>query len=582
MADNSYRALVVDDEAMVRNLTIRALNREGFSCDAAADGLEARQRMKANRYDVVVSDLQMPNMHGHLLASELLLSEGRPIVVILTGVLEPKLAKDLLVRGADSIEFKPVNYNLFAAKVKAMVTRRRECLEIENVEAGGQSNGSEPEAADVERKLAHLSKILPVSPAAFDVFRMTGSDSYPPSQIAAAISRDASLSVDVLRLANSSFYNCSGTKILELHDAVVRIGQKRIGEIALATSALAAITANVLPWINVDLTWRRSVAAGVAIDLLLSQGKYPGAEDGLFLGAIMHPLGRLALGMLFARRYQAMVKTCEEGDPTLEDQEEHAFPLTPGQAMGCLLKAWNIPEAIYQPLKYVSSPYGSLATLPEPLRTKAELLKLAILIGKIAVGEWESWDRLEFPPAPVLKRLGIESLSQVIQDTRSDSQEIVNFRPKPSTPKGKNGESKKAAAHAQLTYCNLSPEPVDFLGEIVSSMGIALKICEPDAIEPDEKILVNCIWNPPYLLAARVRPRSGDGALLIVTDESHSETYARLGQVLSLPMSYGSLRSACQRMSHDLRPGVPLAAILSPGAPACVPSPHVGQFDRSC
>lgn len=125
MTDTLYRALVVDDEAAVRNLTIRALQREGFSCDAAPDGLEAKQWLDSHRYDVVVTDLRMPNRHGHALASELLALKDRPVVVILTGVLEPKLARDLTLRGADWIQFKPVDYLRFAAEVRVLAQRWR-------------------------------------------------------------------------------------------------------------------------------------------------------------------------------------------------------------------------------------------------------------------------------------------------------------------------------------------------------------------------------------------------------------------------------------------------------------------------
>jgi HD-like signal output (HDOD) protein/DNA-binding NarL/FixJ family response regulator len=569
--DTRYQALVVEDEAAVRKLTLRALSQQGFSCDGAEDGLEGRRMIASHHYDVVVTDLRMPKLNGHALASELLVLKDRPLVVILTGMLEPRLAKDLIVRGADCIEFKPVNYDLFSAKVKALVDRRRKCCENGNggdpiSEGRGQAAcetqqeeadpaDSTAEASVLERKLAHLSKILPVSQAAFEVFNMTHTDSYEIPQITAAVARDASLSVDVLRLANSSFNNPSGHKIVELAEAILRVGQERVGELALANSALAALTANVLPWINGDLTWRRSVASGVVADLLLARKTYREAGEGLFLSAIMHPLGRIALGMVCPQRYRSLVELCRQSGKTLNEMEEQVFPLTNGQVLGRLLAAWNIPEEIYKPLNYLSNNYSAMAKVAEPLRTKVELLKLSILAGSIAIGEWESWDRLEFPLAPVLRRLGVDSLSKIIRDARTESEDIFGFRLQAPEPKGESGDAQsRKPPRRQLTYCNLSPEPFDFVGEIVASMGIELKVCEPDAIKPDDKILVNCIWNPPHRLAARVSPRSSSGAMLIVTDE-HSAAYNRLGRTISLPTGYGALRTACEEIAHDREEG---------------------------
>lgn len=407
---------------------------------------------------------------------------------------------------------------------------------------------------DIEARLARLSKLLPVSQAALDVFNMTTSNGYDGQQVAAAVARDASLSADVLRMANSSFYNPSGRKVIELEMAVFRIGQRRIGEIALATGALAALTTKVLPWVDVALAWRRSVAAGVAIDLFLAHDRHAKVGEGLFPGAIMHLLGRLALGMLYPGQYQKILAGCKEDGNSLEDQEREAFHITHGQVLSRLLKVWNIPEAVYQPLEYIADPYRSLAGLAEPLRTRVELLKLAVLVGWMAVGDWECWDTVEFPDASILQRLDIGSLSETISETKSDCRQIINFRPQQAAFKpGACDPAKSTRRFSQLAYCNLSPEPFDFLAEIVSSMGIALNACEPEAASPPENVLINCLGTAPDRLAAWEDRPGTDGTVLLITDDSHREACPRLGHTISLPASYGRLRSACEDIAEKLQ-----------------------------
>ena len=125
MESDRYRVLVVEDEAMIRQLTMRALAKEGFACDSAIDGDEAIKMVESHKYDLVVTDLCMPNTHGHALGVRILQMEDRPSIVVLTGVTEPRLAKDLISRGVDDVMFKPIPYATFAAKVKALVNRRR-------------------------------------------------------------------------------------------------------------------------------------------------------------------------------------------------------------------------------------------------------------------------------------------------------------------------------------------------------------------------------------------------------------------------------------------------------------------------
>ena len=117
-------ALVVDDEAPIRERTIRALKRVGFRCDDAPDGECARQFLQLDSYDVVVTDLRMPKRNGHALACEILALPSHPVVFVLSDVVEPRIAQDLKARGVDGVFLKPVDYASFAATVKAVVNGR--------------------------------------------------------------------------------------------------------------------------------------------------------------------------------------------------------------------------------------------------------------------------------------------------------------------------------------------------------------------------------------------------------------------------------------------------------------------------
>lgn len=581
MTTPTYRALVVDDEVLVRNLTVRALGREGFTCDTAGDGNEALKLLRANRYHALVTDLRMPNRHGHALAVEVLGMKDRPTVVILTGVLEPKLAKDLIARGVDYVEFKPVNYELFAAKVKALALRRAQ------MEGQAGTGASEAEAAaaspagaapapgparpapvveeggeasvkrlETEGKLLGLSKVLPLSQAAFDVFNMASSDAFEMGQIAAAIKRDASLAADVLKLANSAFYNTTGHKIVDMEEAVVRIGQRRIGELALATSVLATVTANVLPWMNMELAWRRSIAAGVAVELLLEYGGYSASQEALFLSALMHSLGRVALGMSYPQRYQQMIRACREHKQPLLNYERREFGMTDSEVMARLLEAWEVPTPVYEPLRFVAEGYAVLARLAEPLRTKTELVKLAVLVGWIASGPWEPWDLIEFPPESVLQRQGIETFADIIRQTRSDTQRIVNMRTSAQAARfAEDNSTKEQAALYEVAYCNLSGEPFDFLMELLPGLKIQPRPCEKEALGSAKSLVVNCIRMPPHRLAGLIGRQPSDAARLIVTDAENLEPYGRFGRVLGLPAAYGAFQEACAELTGGRRAG---------------------------
>jgi len=114
------RALVVDDDAVSQEVTMRALAQIGIISEAAFGGRQAERLYDASHHDVVVTDLQMPNGNGHALCVELLAQSPHPSIIVLTGVTDSRLAKDLLARGVDEVFFKPIDCQSLAAKAESL------------------------------------------------------------------------------------------------------------------------------------------------------------------------------------------------------------------------------------------------------------------------------------------------------------------------------------------------------------------------------------------------------------------------------------------------------------------------------
>ena len=97
------RALVVDDSRAIREAMTSMLGREGWIVDVAEDGARALQMTRQLRYDLVVTDLEMPELSGFDLIARLREDERfktTPIVII-TSRANPehrRRAKDLGVR----------------------------------------------------------------------------------------------------------------------------------------------------------------------------------------------------------------------------------------------------------------------------------------------------------------------------------------------------------------------------------------------------------------------------------------------------------------------------------------------------
>lgn len=108
---DQLRALVVDDsQAMRRNIVVALQRMGGITLDEAQDGVDALKRFTHERYDIVLTDINMPMMDGLKLVSHIRQMPERsavPIVVITTESAEEDRQKALHL-GASAYLVKPV------------------------------------------------------------------------------------------------------------------------------------------------------------------------------------------------------------------------------------------------------------------------------------------------------------------------------------------------------------------------------------------------------------------------------------------------------------------------------------------
>jgi HD-like signal output (HDOD) protein len=414
----------------------------------------------------------------------------------------------------------------------------------------GVWTSSQVATAKIARTLADLPKTLAVPPGALDAFDLSNLSATDSCQIAEAVARNGSFQADLLLLAGSECFSSPARPVVDLEEAVDRIGARRVGDLALATGVLGALAADAGPAMNVDLARRRCVAAGAAAELLISENANKEVGEGLFLNAMLHPLCRMTLAALYPQPHREMTRRCEELHETLEEQEARLFPLSHGEVIRRAVRAWGIPSVACEPLMHLRDGDASLAAVPEPLRTRVELLKLAVAIGQLAVGEWEPWDRVESPPELVLKRSGCSTLAAMVGWTKNRLEEMAALslqslvlKRRPPCPNA------AARLSGELAYCCLSPQPSDYLAEIVSSTGIRLIPRRLEDLDAHDGVLFNCLWAFPHRLAKRYGGESAGNTRLIVTDVTHVRPCARYGRVLALPTSYGSLCRACRDVS---------------------------------
>jgi len=98
--------LVVDDNALVRRMLSKALESEGYAVTSASNGLEGLQRVSAQPFEAVVSDMDMPEMDGLTLIGEVRKVNADLPVIVVSGNDQLEVVIEAMKRGASDYIFK--------------------------------------------------------------------------------------------------------------------------------------------------------------------------------------------------------------------------------------------------------------------------------------------------------------------------------------------------------------------------------------------------------------------------------------------------------------------------------------------
>jgi two-component system chemotaxis response regulator CheY len=116
---NMKHILIVDDFPSGREVLREKLELQGYACQEVGNGSAALKAIETKRFDLVITDNQMPVMTGLELLQSLAErpKDQRPPAIFLTGRLSDQLAKAAQSAGAWAIMQKPYNYQELIAEI---------------------------------------------------------------------------------------------------------------------------------------------------------------------------------------------------------------------------------------------------------------------------------------------------------------------------------------------------------------------------------------------------------------------------------------------------------------------------------
>jgi len=157
MSDSRPRVLVVEDDASMQDFLTTFLEQEGYEVRWAGHGGIARELLQTEAFDVVITDVVMPEVDGVAVLDEVRAEHPDTAVIVMTGHSSVRQAVDLIRRGADDYFKKPFDIDEMLHVIRRSLEHRRV---VRATRAAPTRPGVVPVAPDAFPRIIGRSKAM--------------------------------------------------------------------------------------------------------------------------------------------------------------------------------------------------------------------------------------------------------------------------------------------------------------------------------------------------------------------------------------------------------------------------------------
>lgn len=117
-----FRILVVEDDRNLQQLMKAFLEKASYEVNCASDGVHALDMLEQKQYDLVVTDLMMPEMDGYELSKQIKKHAQIPIIMVTAKeeLVDKKMGFSV---GADDYMVKPIEFEELLLRISALLKR---------------------------------------------------------------------------------------------------------------------------------------------------------------------------------------------------------------------------------------------------------------------------------------------------------------------------------------------------------------------------------------------------------------------------------------------------------------------------
>ena len=271
------------------------------------------------------------------------------------------------------------------------------------------------------------AKKLPTLPGvAMKILEAVKKEDTSLKEIADILSKDPSLSAEVLKAINSSFYGLS-TKVTSVSHAVNLLGINTVKSLALSFSLVKNLKSDNSNGFDYTAFWKDSLIGAVSAKIISSKIFPKFSDDAFFLGLI-HNLGILVINQCMPDQYNLVLKEKERNLCSYQEAENQILGFNHMELGEYLVSSWGLPDHFSTPVRYHHE-VDKLVTKDNDTDILTKILHLTSIVIELNNSEdkrfYMAVAQLEF----CVKEYGFQNSIQISYLTKEIHRQTLNVFP---------------------------------------------------------------------------------------------------------------------------------------------------------
>ncbi|MGD9080338.1 MAG: response regulator [Desulfobacterales bacterium] len=339
------RILFVDDEPMVLKGLQRTLRklRDVWEMTFTSSSKEALDILNSGSFDVIVSDLRMPEMDGMQLLTEVKNKHPQVVRIILSGQVEQESTFKSVQVAHQSLS-KPCDADILKHTLNKLFGLRN-LLADESI-----------------KRIVSQTETLPSLPEVYtEVIGELQSQEPSVKKVAEIISTDLAMTAKILQVVNSAFFGLV-RKISNPKEAVMLLGTETIKALVLSVKIFSEFNQKKFTWFNFDELFNHSMSVSMFAQTISKKEQLDqNLVNNSLMAGMFHDLGKLILVTNFQEPYQKVLTEAGKTGQNLWDLEYDMFGTSHAEIGAYLMGLWGLEYPVIEAIAFHHRPGKSLS-----------------------------------------------------------------------------------------------------------------------------------------------------------------------------------------------------------------------------